>query len=194
MAVAAVALGALTIAWVVFLRAPASKPENATVALASPAVTAAPPPAPAAMIRVVLRVEPAQAALYLDGARLSSNPFSSSLPADQREHELFITADGFLPVTRSVRFETDMEIQLALDPVPAAPALAITAREGTSSTQVKAARRVSRGRHTASSSRPDAPAEAAEPAQNAAASSDACNPPYVVNALGVKRYKRECLN
>jgi serine/threonine protein kinase len=188
MAAAAVALGALTVAWVV-LRPPPSRPESAPVAL-SPAVAAVPSPAPVVMVRVQLSVEPAQAALYLDGARLSSNPFSSSLPADQREHELFVTADGFLSLTRSVRFETDMELKLALDPVPLAPGMTITLREGTSSTQAKPAKRASRGKRAASTSRPDAPAATAQPA----ATGDACNPPYVVNALGVKRYKRECLN
>jgi hypothetical protein len=113
------------------------------------------------------------------------------MPADGREHELRVSADGFLPVTRSVRFDADAEIQLALEPVPAPVSTALPVNEtAAAASPAKPARRISRGKRTAARG----PGELTAPAaQKQTLPDDACNPPYVVNELGIKRYKRECL-
>jgi serine/threonine protein kinase len=188
---ALVGLGVLVAGGSALLPTAASKPESAPVRPAVAPVA----PAPAAMIRLMLRATPEQAALYLDGARLASNPFTSSQPVDEREHELRITADGFEPITRSVRFDRDVELQLALVAIPPPqPQTVATEDEGSAAAlgRAKAVRKVTRSKRPASSSKPEPAVTAAAPAP-AAAESDACNPPYVVNELGVKRYKRECL-
>jgi hypothetical protein len=165
------------------------------VELGQPAAT---PPA-VAMVRLVLGAAPPQAALYLDGVHLAANPFTISVPADQREHELRVTADGFLALTRALRFDADADIQLALAPAPpaeneAAPSSAspISAAAPAGSSHLKAATRP--GSHSRAAARaPSAAPKAAPAAGKSSQADDACNPPYVVNELGVKRYKRECL-
>jgi serine/threonine protein kinase len=186
-------LAGLAVLAVALVRTPASHTEVAPS-------SAAPAPTPPRAIHFMVRATPEHAALYLDGARLSTNPFTTSLPADEREHELRITADGFLPVTRNVRFDRDVELQLALAAAPPAQQPAI-ADEDTGATsrsapaRTKAARKVTRGKRGASGTKPEAPVTeaAAAPAPKPAEVNDACNPPYVVNELGIKRYKRECL-
>jgi eukaryotic-like serine/threonine-protein kinase len=188
-------VGVLAAAAMALMPSAASQPERAPSA--APPGANAPAAAPAATIRVLLGAVPDHAALYLDGARLASNPFTTSMPADQREHELRITASGFVPVTRSVRFDRDVEIQLSLEAVPPAPTTTIDLGEDTAPARAKTARKVARGKpRPAASAKPaEAPAGkvAVQPASKPAEISDACNPPYVVNELGVKRYKRECL-
>jgi len=190
LAAAAVGVAAMVVGGVALLPGRASTPE------AAPAAVAPAAPVPAPTIRFVLRATPEQAALYLDGARLESNPFTSTLPADGRAHELRITADGFATATRKVYFDRDVELQLALEALP--PALPAAAPEDDGATasasgRAKAPRKVTRSKRPTSSSKPEpAPTEAAAPASKPV-ENDACNPPYVVNELGVKRYKRECL-
>jgi hypothetical protein len=186
----AVALAALG-AWLALASGGAHDPME----LGQPAAT----PAAVAMVRLVLGAAPPQAALYLDGAQLASNPFTISLPADQREHELRVTAEGFLPLTRALRFDADADIQLALAPAP--PAEKEAAQSSTSTTAAAApggSPHVKAATRAGSRSRAAARGLSAAPKTGPAAGKsgqpdDACNPPYVVNELGVKRYKRECL-
>jgi hypothetical protein len=156
-------------------------------------------PAAVATVRLVLDAAPPQAALYLDGAHLASNPFTLSVPADQREHELRVTADGFLPLTRALRFEADAHVQLALAPAPPAEKeAALSSASPNSAAAPAGSANVKAPTRAGSRSRAAARALSAAPKTGQAAGKssppdDACNPPYVVNELGVKRYKRECL-
>jgi len=168
------------------------------------ATASAPAPAPASAattIRVGLRAMPEQAELYLDGVRLQSNPYSSALPMDQREHELRVTADGFAPIVRKLRFDADVELQLTLVPQQAGErAQAADGPDGAGAKpdNVQDRAEAKPEKKPVSSPRRTAPRAAAARGSNAsparkAEQEDSCNPPYVVNELGVKRYKRECL-
>jgi serine/threonine-protein kinase len=180
--------------------APESRVEHAAAPAQVPAAAS-----PATTVRVRLGATPEQAELYLDGVRLQSNPYSSALPMDQREHELRVSAEGFTTVTRSLRFDSDFELQLTLAPLQAVER-AQPGSSGDGSPDGAAAKLGDAAQDRAlakpekkpvsnprrSASRP-VPARSAAPARKAAEQEDACNPPYVVNELGVKRYKRECL-
>jgi hypothetical protein len=129
---------------------------------------------------------------------------------DQREHELRVTAEGFAPVTRQLRFDADFDLELTLAPVQAVertqPGAGSNAdgRPG-DAVQGRVEARPEK-KPVSSPKRTAAPARAASAraaARNTAAArrvmqekliqEDDCDPPYVVNELGVKRYKRECL-
>jgi serine/threonine protein kinase len=100
----------------------------------------APLAAPAARgprIRLLVSASPARARLRLDGTRID-NPFLSELPSDEKEHELVISADGYEPEVRKLRFEHDLELKLVLAPqapssrtrAPAASASPLDGRGG----------------------------------------------------------------
>jgi hypothetical protein len=59
-------------------------------------------------------VSPSSAKLRLDGAPID-NPFVAQVPIDEREHELKVTAQGFTPVVRTLRFQHDLELKLVLN-------------------------------------------------------------------------------
>jgi serine/threonine-protein kinase len=173
---------------------PAPEPPVEHSAAAAPASAPVPASAsPATTIRVRLGAAPEQAELFLDGVRLQSNPYSSALPMDQREHELRVTAEGFAPVTRTLRLDADLDLQLTLAPLPAIERNPSRGADGAGR-----ADEAKPGKKSVASPRRVAPPRAAAarssgtPARRAA-EEDTCNPPYVVNELGVKRYKRECL-
>ncbi|HEU4578290.1 MAG TPA: serine/threonine-protein kinase [Polyangiaceae bacterium] len=198
---AAAALVAL-VGYAAFTPAPERPLVHGAAPSGAPALAAA---APATTIRVRFAATPDQAELYLDGVRLQSNPYSSALPMDEREHELRATAEGFAPVTRKLRFDADFDLQLALAPVQAVErsqpgaagengnADSADEQKGSERSEAKPARKpVSSPRRAAASTRPAPTRSTAAPAHRAP-EEDPCNPPYVVNELGVKRYKRECL-
>jgi serine/threonine-protein kinase len=194
---AAAALAAL-VGYVALTPVPEHPVEHSTAAASAPAPASV---SPATTIRVRLGATPEQAELYLDGVRLQSNPYSSALPMDQRDHELRVTAEGFAPITRNLRFDADLALQLTLAPVQALERMqpgAGSNDDGSSNspeqrTEVKPGKKlVPSPRRAASPRAAVVRSSNAAPARKAA-EEDACNPPYVVNELGVKRYKRECL-
>jgi hypothetical protein len=85
----------------------------------TPAASLAPDPYEAAAELVALRValQPADAALYLDGQRLSSNPTLASMVRDARSHTLRGEASGFLPFSRTFSTDVDVAIEATLEPV-----------------------------------------------------------------------------
>jgi serine/threonine-protein kinase len=123
--------------------APSSAP---TLPSAAPAPS--PDPSSVATIRVRIRATPQSAVLTLDRARLPTNPFSQDVPRDGQVHELVVTAPGYAAVNRSVTFDREIDIDLALKPLPTRP--------------------------KPSTSKPS------------------CNPPYVIDATGFKRYTPGC--
>jgi hypothetical protein len=86
--------------------APAAAPAGAVVAAA---------PAQKARVKLLVSASPARARLRLDGQRVE-NPYVAELPADEREHELVVTADGYEPEVRKLRFARDLELKLVLAP------------------------------------------------------------------------------
>jgi hypothetical protein len=57
----------------------------------------------------------------LDRARLPTNPFSQDAPRDGHVHKVEATAPGYAAVTRSVTFDGEIDLDLALKPLPARP-------------------------------------------------------------------------
>jgi serine/threonine-protein kinase len=81
-----------------------------------PRVAATPVPADKPeRIEVRLSAQPSDAKLFLDGRALDQNPFVGSFPADQKDHELRIEAEGHETVTRRISFERDVMIELSLE-------------------------------------------------------------------------------
>jgi serine/threonine-protein kinase len=81
-------------------------PPSATPATANPAQKAP-------LVRLTISASPAGARLRLDGERVE-NPYRSEVTADDREHELLVTADGYEPEMRRLRFDRDLDLRLAL--------------------------------------------------------------------------------
>jgi hypothetical protein len=118
----AVAAGTLAVA-----RLSSSTPPPPAVQASAPVPTTpvtatnAPVEAPRTRVQLVVAVTPSFAKLRLDGDPIE-NPFVAQLPIDDREHELKVTAPGFTPVVRTLRFQHDLELKLVLNRDPAAPA------------------------------------------------------------------------
>jgi serine/threonine protein kinase len=110
-------IGGIAIAMIARPRAqaPAAQPTPA----ANPAPTptpAATPPVIAASVRLEVIVSPAEATLILDGKSLGTNPYVGALPRDAQIHQLDVRADGYAPVSRRFTADSDLMLQLHLDP------------------------------------------------------------------------------
>jgi len=79
---------------------------------------AAPPPAPTPERRVQLEVgaHPSHAVIALDGKVLGGNPYAGQHPQDGNEHVLQVTAAGFEPQGRVIRFDRDLSFHIQLAP------------------------------------------------------------------------------
>jgi hypothetical protein len=148
---------------------------------AAPARPAAPAPAAVpATVTIALNVSPPEARVLLDGVQLS-NPCSVQRHVDAQPHTLVAEAKGFAPLNRTVHFESDLTIVLALAPLPqAAPEAAV---DSTPKPKVSSANPV----RAAKARRAEV---ATEP--TAAAAPD-CDPPYTLDEAGLKVYKPGCL-
>jgi serine/threonine protein kinase len=131
----------------------------------------APVSAAPALTGVTLRLTafPRGAKIYLDGEVQPSNPFTKTVDKDTTTHTLRFEAPGFEPEERQVTFQQDTEIVVTLRETPAPAVSASSAPEKKAPTTVKP--------------RPVTKKPAAS----------SCDPPFVVDARGVKRYKPECL-
>ncbi|WP_233261970.1 serine/threonine-protein kinase [Vitiosangium sp. GDMCC 1.1324] len=65
-------------------------------------------------IEFSLRVVPSGARVELDGRPLTGNPFAGRFTKDDQQHELRISAAGFEPLVKELRFEKDMMLELSL--------------------------------------------------------------------------------
>jgi serine/threonine-protein kinase len=65
-------------------------------------------------IELEVEVVPREARVYLDGKLLPSNPYTGFFPKDDARHELRVTASGFAALTKRIRFEKDVYLQLNL--------------------------------------------------------------------------------
>lgn len=160
-------LAALVIA-AVLLR---SSDTEGTAQAASGSEVASPAPR-ATSVSLRLTAFPGSAKIYLDGELLPSNPVSKALPRGTSSHKLRIEAPGFETEERELTAERDAEIVVSLRELPKP----VVSAEPSASAQKKA---------PAQSTKPRT-----QPVKKPAAS---CDPPFVVDARGVKRYKPECL-
>ena len=140
-------------------------------------------------ITVSISASPADARIVLDGVQVT-NPFLAERPLDKSIHELMIDAPGYSPTQRNVQFERDITIVVALAPlapvapvtpaVPPLPDSASTVGMPSVPKRALAAKGVS---NTMGAAEPK-PIESPKPD---------CNPPYTVDDLNIKTFKRECL-
>lgn len=67
---------------------------------------------------VHVRASPGAASLTMDGAPLSGNPFHASYPRDGTSHTVRATAPGYFPEERTIAFDRDTSLEIALHAVP----------------------------------------------------------------------------
>jgi len=121
-AIATLVIGLLAVVVVLVFRSP----ENAAHPVASPEPTPTPAPTPSSTpsstptprpaptpstIEVPVAVVPPQAALTLDGEPVDA---PLTLPADDTEHTLEVTAPGYAPETRTLRGDRDRSVTVHL--------------------------------------------------------------------------------
>ncbi|MFO0590736.1 MAG: serine/threonine-protein kinase [Polyangiaceae bacterium] len=110
--IAAVAIGAA--ATVLALRGNGGSASGATTGATT--TTAQDTAAPASStIEVHLSAKPATAKLFLDDSALPSNPFVGRFKRDDKGHVFRVEAEGFTPTQRTVMFNSDQTLEVALD-------------------------------------------------------------------------------
>jgi len=67
------------------------------------------------MIEIKVKALPSHADLFLDGARLPSNPYTGKFPADGVGHKLHAEAEDYRAAGQIVTFDQDAAIELVLD-------------------------------------------------------------------------------
>jgi serine/threonine protein kinase len=101
----------------------ASKGETAT-AVAHASATASSQPTPSATstpseatVDVAIEVVPARAKISIDGRTVGKSPFRAAVPKDTSAHTLVASADGYSSETRTLGFDRDVRLELALRPI-----------------------------------------------------------------------------
>jgi hypothetical protein len=72
---------------------------------------------------IALRITtlPSRTEAILDGVTVPM-PLARIVPRDEEPHRLEVRAEGYEPLTRTLSFERDQDITLALEPIPLAEA------------------------------------------------------------------------
>jgi eukaryotic-like serine/threonine-protein kinase len=148
---------------------------SAAVAATPPSAPSAPPSPPS--FRVDLSTIPRDATLFVNGERLPRNPFTATWTGDS--HVVRAEASGYATRTLMITPDHDTDVILALDPILKTDPIRNTVRTPRPTT-------------TPGSTASTAPASTSPPA-SAVHKSDACSPPYFVDADGIKHFKPECL-
>jgi serine/threonine-protein kinase len=162
-AVAFLALGLAILAWGMRSRPGQS---NAGLRLAAPAKRS---------VSVSIEARPTSALINIDGVAVP-NPYSAERAWDGESHRVRVSAPGFLSEETDVRFDADVRMFRALSPVP----LAAVSESGAPATASSAPARLHGAVHAAP------PAESAVPP-------GFCDPPYFLDARGIKKFKPECI-
>jgi serine/threonine protein kinase len=95
--------------------APSPSPSPSSDAPAEPPGAAAAVPN-GTMIELKVRSSPRSAELFLDGARLPSNPFTGKFPADGVGHRLHAEAEDYRTAAKIIVFDRDASVDIALEP------------------------------------------------------------------------------
>jgi serine/threonine-protein kinase len=152
--------------------APTAPPLTSSAPPAPPALTSHAPVAP--QVTIALSSSPRRATLFLDGRQLPSNPYTSSVPIDGTVHKVRAEAAGYASRTVEVAPDHDTEVVVVLDGLPSHGGQ----RTPVASPPVVIMPTVD---NNTSSSNPNA------------SNSHKCNPPYFIDADGIKRFKPDCL-
>jgi eukaryotic-like serine/threonine-protein kinase len=98
---------------------------------AAPVASGHDPGTALATIDVSISADPPQARVLLDDVPLAGNPFHGAMPRSPLARRLRVTAPGFAPEERLVTLDRDLNLELALKPVPtSAPAVVGPSRIG----------------------------------------------------------------
>jgi serine/threonine-protein kinase len=124
------------------------------------------PAQPAAVVDVNLSATPAEARLYFDDTALPTNPFFAKMARDGMVHRIHAEAPGYVTASTGILLDRDAAIVLTLEKERHSEPVghgAVGRRSGTVATA------------TAALPKPD------------------CNPPFVIDERGIKKFKPECL-
>jgi hypothetical protein len=102
------------------------------------------------------------------------NPYTVQQRIDKQPHEIVAEAPGYQTVTRSIVFERDLTVMLGLAPVAQAMVTSSVASASSDAVPVATPTLASK---TLTKGKP----------------AGKCEPPYDVDANGIKTYKPECL-
>jgi len=69
-----------------------------------------------ASVEVTIDVSTPHARITVDGKDVGKSPFRAMVPKDARNHDVYVSADGFVPETRTIGFDRDVRLELALKP------------------------------------------------------------------------------
>jgi serine/threonine protein kinase len=127
-------------------------------------------------VAVSIEARPESSSIWLDGAEVG-NPYVAERAWDGQKHRLRIWAPGYTAEETDVRFDADVRMFRALSPAP-------TATESTAPLAPPSASVHSRAH-------PRAASTTAPPSSSSTARS--CDPPYFLDARGIKKFKPECL-
>lgn len=141
---------------------------------AAPLDTAGTAVAKPALVAISLSATPAAARFTVDGNPISGNPALLTVHPDSLEHVVRASATGYQDYARTIRFDEDLAIEVALQSLPSAT--------GSSAEQQPTASQ--RSRHVVPALRE--PAKAAKPPGGRN-----CDPPYEFQN-GIKVYKVGC--
>lgn len=83
-------------------------------ALAQPTAPASANVAREVTVEVAIDVTPARAKIVVDGKNVGKGPFHATIPKDASEHQVVVSADGFISETRTIGFDRDVRLELAL--------------------------------------------------------------------------------
>jgi serine/threonine protein kinase len=164
-----VALGVLLVAWGV-----SQKPEPPAPGATGAAASNSP-----RRVSISIEARPASASISLDGVSVP-NPYVAERAWDAETHHLQVSAPGYVPEEASLRFDTDVRMFRALSPAPVDPGDASGSAQPPASAHPRAGSKA-------------APGPAASGAAPPAAGPGACDPPYFLDARGIKKFKPECL-
>jgi serine/threonine-protein kinase len=185
-AVGFVALGVLILLWG-FRERPGQPELTPTPRAAS---------APAAKVSVSIEARPANAEISIDGVTVP-NPYVAERQRDKAKHRLRVSAPGFLTDEVELVFDTDVRIFRALSATPAAAPAATTGTALVAPASASRPSPITRSSATAVASTPalaSAAAAASAPSvASAAAAPPACDPPFFLDARGIKKFKPECI-
>jgi hypothetical protein len=129
----------------------------------SPGQDGVPSARQARRIALKLSAAPPGARLYLDDRPLAANPFFDSVSLDGAEHSVRAEARGYVTERRVIAFEQDVEVAFKLGPARVGPRSQVAAHQGALP--------------------PDPPAMVQVD----------CDPPYVMDEMGIRRLRPECL-
>jgi len=146
------------------LRRASSEPPGAVILQPSPA---SPASSVARRVRIAIEARPENATVSIDGV-VVTNPYSADHDWDAERHRIRVDAPGFVSEETEVRFDADVRMMRSLGPGPVSSALPRTSP-----------RLVARPAASVSGSPP-------QPRPD-------CDPSYVLDARGIKRFKPECL-